>query len=307
MNKNISILLATCNGEHYLPAQLDSILEQTNVNWKLLIHDDNSFDNTVDIIKQYQKQNPSKIQFIDDDVSFGNASANFSFLLEYADTEYIMFCDQDDTWLENKIELTFQKMQDMEKSYHDMPLLVHTDLIVADKSLNIISQSYWHYQHLDPSKDLLNRLLVQNSITGCTVMINRKLAKMALPIPEDVIMHDWWLGLVASAFGKIDYLDEATIFYRQHGKNDTGATKFNLQTIWKKMTSLYEIDLQKYILQAKELLHRYQNEMTVEQKKLIIDFIAIENSSWFKSKLILLRHKILKQDFIRNIGLFVCR
>ena len=304
MNKNISILLATYNGENYLPAQIDSILEQTNTNWKLLIHDDNSTDNTVDIIKQYQKQNPSKIQFIDDDVSFGNASANFSFLLEHADTEYIMFCDQDDMWLENKIELTLQKIQDMEKSYHDIPLLVHTDLIVADESLNIISKSYWHYQHLDPSKDSLNRLLVQNSITGCTVMINRKLAKMALPIPEDVIMHDWWLGLVASAFGKIAYLDETTIFYRQHGKNDTGATKFNLQTIIKQMLLLRKLGFQKYIFQAKELDDRYQEEMTIKQKELLIDFIDIENSSWVKSRLTLFRYRLFKQGLLRNIGLF---
>lgn len=307
MDKKIHILLATYNGENYLAEQLNSILNQTNTNWQLLIHDDNSTDNTVDIIKQYQKQNPDKIQFIDDDVSFGNASANFSFLLEHVDSEYIMFCDQDDVWLKNKIELTLEKMQDMEKTYQNLPILVHTDLTVVDEELKVISKSYWKYQYIDPSKDSLNRLLVQNTITGCTVMINRRLMNIALPIPNDAIMHDWWLGLVAAAFGKITYIDIPTVFYRQHSKNDTGAAKFNIKTIWKKMISLYKIDLQKYILQAKELLGRYQEEMAVDQKKLIIDFIETENSSWLKSKFILLKHKILKQDFIRNIGLFVCR
>lgn len=307
MGKKIHILLATYNGENYLAEQLNSILNQTNTNWQLLIHDDNSTDNTVDIIKQYQKQNPDKIQFIDDDVSFGNASANFSFLLEHVDSEYIMFCDQDDVWLKNKIELTLEKMQDMEKTYQNLPILVHTDLTVVDEELKVISKSYWKYQYIDPSKDSLNRLLVQNTITGCTVMINRRLMNIALPIPNDAIMHDWWLGLVAAAFGKITYIDIPTVFYRQHSKNDTGAAKFNIKTIWKKMISLYKIDLQKYILQAKELLGRYQEEMAVDQKKLIIDFIETENSSWLKSKFILLKHKILKQDFIRNIGLFVCR
>ncbi len=303
----ITILLATYNGGKFLFQQLDSILKQTNQNWKLLIHDDNSTDNTVDIIRQYQKQYPSKIQFIDDDVSFGNASTNFSFLLEHVDTEYIMLCDQDDVWVANKIELTLQKMQDMEKHYQNTPILIHTDLTVVDEELKVISKSYWDYQHLDPSKDSLNRLLVQNTITGCTVMINRELANMALPIPNNVIMHDWWLGLVAATFGKIIYIDMPMVFYRQHSKNDTGATKFNLKTIWKKMSSLYKIDLQKYILQAKELLDRHQEKMDTEQKKLIFNFIAIENSSWLKSKLILLKYKIFKQDLIRNIGLLLCR
>jgi len=307
MNKKIHILLATYNGQNYISAQLNSILEQTNTNWQLLIHDDNSTDNTVAIIKQYQKLNPDKIHFIDDDVSFGNASANFSFLIEHVDAEYIMFCDQDDVWLTNKIEVTLHKMLEMERNYQNLPILIHTDLAVVDEALKVIDESYWNYQHLDPSKDSLNRLLVQNTITGCTVMINRKLADLAMPIPDNVIMHDWWLGLVASSFGKISYLDISTIFYRQHSKNDTGATKFNMKTIWKKMTSLHKMDLQKYILQAKELLSRYQEEMTMEQKNMVTSFVDIEDNSWLKSKLTLLEYKILKQDLMRNIGLFLCR
>lgn len=307
MNQNITILLATCNGENYLAEQLNSILAQTNKNWILLIHDDNSIDNTVDIIKHYQNKYPSIIQFLDDNIGFGNASKNFNYLLDKVDTEYIMFCDQDDVWLPNKIELTIDRMLEVEKLHFDIPILVHTDLKVVNREIEFLSESYWSYQGIDPEYNTLNRLLIQNVVTGSTVMINKKLACLASPIPKNVIMHDWWLGLVASLFGEIHHIERATILYRQHNNNDTGATSYNLWTIFNKAKRVSNINLKKYIDQTKELLDRYATQLNPEQTRLLNNFISIENASWIHSKQILLANNILKQNFMRSIGLLLCR
>ena len=304
--QKIEILLGTHNGASFLSKQIDSILIQSYANWKLVIHDDNSTDGTVNIINEYVKKYSDKIILIDDNVGFGNASENFSFLSEHITADYIMFCDQDDVWLPNKIELTLQKMMEAEKASPETPLLIHTDLRVVNTTLDVLNDSYWTYQGIDPKYDTLNRLLVQNVITGCTMMINRQLAEMALPIPKDAVMHDWWLGIVASAFGEIHYIDTATILYRQHGNNDTGATAYSIKTILNKAKNLSNIDMRKYIEQAKTFLDRYHSQLSEEQKILLKDFISIEHSSWLQSKQILLKHKILKQDFIRNMGLLLC-
>lgn len=303
----VEILLGTHNGAAFLSEQLDSIVNQSYADWKLVIHDDGSTDETVDIIKKYTALYPDKITFLDDALSFGNAPGNFAFLLEKATAEHVMLCDQDDVWLPDKIELTRNKMLEVEKSHPDLPILVHTDLKVVDQQLESLSDSFWSYQGIDPDYNTLNRLLIQNVVTGCTVMINKKLAILALPIPNDVIMHDWWLGLVASSFGEIHHIERATMLYRQHTNNDTGATRYNLQNVFKKAKELSDIDLKKYIDQAKELLDRYTTKLTPKQTRLLNDFTSIEKVSWLQSKQILLTNKILKQDLLRNIGLLVCR
>jgi len=303
----INILLATYNGAPYLDEQLDSLFNQTYTKWHLFIHDDNSSDDSVEIIKRYSEQYPEKITLIDDNISYNSASANFSSLLRHVTTKYVMFCDQDDIWLSTKIALTVEKMQALEVSFPNEPLLVHTDLTVVDEELKTIADSYWDYQHLHPSALSLNKMLVQNVITGCTIMINKKLYTKALPIPDNAIMHDWWLGLVASSFGQIYHITTPTILYRQHSNNDTGAKVFDLQTIIEKALSLSKTDLHKYINQAKVLLERYEAELTVDQRELLLDFVNIENTSWLAAKKTLLNHKILKQGLFRNVGLFICK
>jgi hypothetical protein len=134
---------------------------------------------------------------------------SFETLLKYAcensDAKYFMFCDQDDVWNQDKVELTLQKMYEMEKLYKNTPILVHTDLEVVDENLHTINPSFMKLQNLDEKKNRLNNLLIQNTITGCTVMINRDLAKLCLPMSSNAIVHDWWVGLVAGYFGKIVY------------------------------------------------------------------------------------------------------
>jgi len=107
-------------------------------------------------------------------------------------------------------------------------MLVNTDLQVVDEQLRVLDDSFWHYQRIHPERlKRLSRVLVQNFATGCTIMINRALADLALPIPAEAMMHDWWLALVATRFGRAEPLPMPTVLYRQHGRNDIGARRWS--------------------------------------------------------------------------------
>ena len=153
------------------------------------------------------------------------ACRTFGELLEDSDADYMALCDQDDVWLPGRIAKPLERVRAVEREQGAAtPILAHTDLAVVDENLDTIAPSFWAYRHLDPYRGSeLNRLLVQNVVTGCTTIINRALARLACPIPESIPMHDWWLALVASAFGRIETVPEATVLYRQHGNNSVGA------------------------------------------------------------------------------------
>jgi len=222
----ITICMATYNGEKFLPEQMDSIISQSNQDWQLLIRDDGSDDDTVSIVEEYASRLPEKIKLIKDNETHLGASLNFGRLLKQTNTEYIMFSDQDDIWLPNKIELTLNAMKKTERGNQDKPILIHTDLKVTDSHLNTIANSLWNYQKLFPETgDNLNKIMAHNVVTGCTVMINKAAKTVSLPVPPEAIMYDWWLALNVCRNGKIVYLPIQPILYRQHSQNQIGAKK----------------------------------------------------------------------------------
>jgi glycosyltransferase involved in cell wall biosynthesis len=227
-NKKIDVLMAVFNGEKYIRQQVESILNQTYKNIHLSIRDNCSEDRTREIVSELIIQYPNQITLLP---SFQNVGiiGNFSALIDQAKADYIMLSDSDDVWLPEKIAKTMKKMEELEARYEaGTPLLVHTDLHVVNENLGIIHPSFWKYCYLNPKlPHTLSRQLIQNQITGCTLMINRALSDIAQPIPQEAIMHDWWLGICTAAFGKSDIVDEPTLLYRQHGKNETGAKRYS--------------------------------------------------------------------------------
>ena len=174
---------------------------------------------------------------------------------------YYMTCDQDDVWLEKKIELTYDKMLAIEDKA-DIPCLVYTELRVVDSELNTIADTMSEYQSLDCHKRTINQFILQNSVTGCTMMVNRALRDKMLHITniDNTIMHDWWAALVAAQFGKTAFIDEPTILYRQHGDNSLGALGINklsyiVHRVWQKKQIQDSMKLGR--LQAREFAKTY--------------------------------------------------
>lgn len=302
MNK-ISILLSIYNGRKYIKELLYSLFTQTYKNIEVIVRDDGSSYSSLDILQSYD------IKLLKSNKNLG-AKGSFAELSKYAlensDSEYFIFCDQDDVWKADKVEKTLLKMQELEKMYgKNIPLLVHTDLEVVNESLETISNSMWEHEKINPELNSLNRLLIHNTITGCTMMINRNLAKMCLAIPKEAIMHDWWMGLVASTFGKIGYINDATIKYRQHSKNDTGTRKYSLRYIINRFKKFDDINIDKNIAQAKQFLILFDNKLDKDTKKMLEDFTSIKTKPYYKRVFILFKYDLFKYGFFRNIGLIL--
>lgn len=230
----IAILLTTFNGEKFLARQLDSLFEQNYRNLIVVIRDDCSTDGTDDIINRYRKQFPTRIHKVENDGRNLGASGSFSLLMQYVlanksllsmEQAYMMCCDQDDVWLPDKIRHSIEVMHVIEQD-NNQPVLIHSDLQVVDERLHQIDNSMVRYQGLRPEHQNFGRTLVANSVTGCTMLMNEALVRLATPVPEQAVMHDWWVAMVAAVGGKTRFLSAPTVKYRQHGGNTLGARQF---------------------------------------------------------------------------------
>ena len=224
-NNHVYIVLAAHNGERFLAEQLQSIREQSFENWRLLISDDASTDRSKQLVHG-AAENDSRIAVLDRNETkpFG-VTANFSILLEAALREGAHVCfiaDQDDIWAPRKLEMQLGRFP--QAGLERDSRLVHSDLRLVNERGELVHGSFFGYRGLEPMPELpLNQLLSLNFVTGCSVSVNRRLLELATPIPDKVIMHDWWLALVAAADGVIDYIEEPLVDYRQHGENVVGA------------------------------------------------------------------------------------
>ena len=306
----ITILMATYNGATYLPAQIDSLLEQTAPFDTLHIQDDCSTDGTWAILEHYQSQYPDRIAITRNEKNTGSPKHNFYSLMSRVRDDYIMLCDQDDVWMPEKMEKTLAKMREMEKQYgKSTPLLVHTDLCVVDENLRVINPSFKAAMNVNYNRTKLNQTIIQNTLTGCTAMYNRALASLIGETPPQYMaMHDWWLILIASAFGHIGHINEATMLYRQHGSNEIGAK--DVRTFHYKLKKLLNHQEIKESLagtyrQAESFLTYHRNKLDTEQTHLLTEYIKIPQMGKLERWRAVRKLGTYKNGVARNIAYFL--
>lgn len=238
VTKSIYVLLATYNGSAFIAEQLDSLVAQSEPGWRLLVRDDASTDRTPEIVAAYAAKD-ARITVLPASRANQGTVANFDSLLRAAreqGADYAMLMDQDDVWLADKIERQKALMRaEEDRLGPGVPILVHSDLELIDRDGRTIHPSFMSFQHIrDEPSAPLRTLLVQNYVTGCTVLANRPLLDAALPIPPAAMVHDWWLALVAATTGKIGYDATPTVRYRQHRGNQIGAKGWRrgLSSVW---------------------------------------------------------------------------
>ncbi len=221
---DVEVLLATYNGEPFLRDQIESILGQDYAGVRVVARDDGSSDGTSEILKEFATRFPRRFRVLPPSEGPGGAKENFLQLMIASRERYVCFADQDDVWQPQKISLSKSAMDWLESlSRADTPLLVFTDLCVVDDQLNVLRESFWKHQKLDPARiHNFGALLGQNVVTGCTVMMNRRLVDLALRMPTEAYMHDQWVALLASAMGRAMPVEIATVLYRQHDRNVVG-------------------------------------------------------------------------------------
>lgn len=298
----VTVLLATYNGSKYVRQMIDSVLAQDYTDLHIILSDDGSKDDTCAILAEFAEKFPDRVTHYRSGLRFGSAQGHFMHLLEqFHDTPYIMFCDQDDVWHPDKVSKTLEKMQEMEKP--GAPALVHTDLRVVDGELREMDSSFMHFSKLRGDRLQLNQLLVQNVVTGCTMMINKALAELTCShLPADkILMHDWWLALIAAAMGDCAYLDEATIDYRQHGNNVVGAknTRSGAYILSKIKNDGVKTAMEMTYAQAKVFADCFGPLLSNENRQLVEAYAAGADKNAFARRVGFLKYGFLKYGLQR--------
>lgn len=267
----VNIVMSTYNGERFLSQQIDSILAQTYQEWNLLIRDDGSSDRTPEIIAEYAAKD-KRITFINADKrdNYG-VIKNFYTLVKHDQADYYFFSDQDDVWLPEKLQTCLDEAQAYPSN---SPLLVYTDLKVVNQDLEVINDSMIRSQSHHANTSLLQEL-TENTVTGGTMMINHALAEL-WTTTANLIMHDWYLALLASALGKLVYIDSPLELYRQHDSNVLGARTLSkrLKTWFKphKLISKYWWLIDASQKQAENLL---QLELPEDKEFLVKSYVDL--------------------------------
>ncbi|MGN0165201.1 MAG: glycosyltransferase family 2 protein [Lachnospiraceae bacterium] len=303
----IEILMASYNGEKFIGEQIQSILDQTSNDWHLTICDDCSKDNTLSVAKSYAERYPNKIMVKSNKKNSGSASANFfQMLVDAAGSDYVMLSDQDDVWLPDKVKLSMLAMKKMENKYgKKTPLLVHSDLIVADENLNTMENSMFYRQNLKGTELTFASSLCQNSVTGCTIIVNKALLSYLNRKPEHMIMHDWWLALIAVSMGHIGFISTPLIRYRQHGGNQEGAKDFRSASATIEMAGKKEKIRHSLMLtykQAQDFQKLFGGKLGEQERETLAVYCNFPDMSKIKKLSSILEYGFTKTGLNRKIG-----
>ena len=288
-NMHIIILMATFNGALHLSRQIESIRNQSFTNWKLWIRDDGSSDETLSIIERFSNID-NRIELIIDEHIGGGAARNFGLLMQHAllksDADLIALSDQDDVWLSNKLNVYVNKYTEHVADFtNSKPCLLFSDLAVVSSDLTILDSSFWSMDSADPKIDLtLASTLNRNIMPGCSMIFNRALLDLTTPLPDEVVMHDWWILLLAITSGHILIIDKITMYYVQHGGNQLGAKRRTFAlSLLKIMTTPFAVIskikvLHRSILGQSEAL--LSKNIEPQHRQTILKFLLVRNGSF---------------------------
>lgn len=200
----ISVCLATYNGEKYIKQQLSSILSQFSPNDEIIISDDGSNDNTLKIIRDFKDQ---RIKIFNNEGPHG-VVPNFENAIEHATGDYIFLCDQDDIWASDKVKRCMEVLQDYD-------LVIHNSLLM-DGEGNVSDVDFFSLRH---SQSGYWKNLYKNSFIGCCMAFRREVLEYTLPFPKHILWHDMWIGLMVEKRGKTKFIKDKLLYYRRHGNN----------------------------------------------------------------------------------------
>lgn len=287
----VTVLMSTYNGDKYIEEQIDSLLNQRGVEVNILVRDDGSSDKTISILKKYEKS--CSLKWFNSK-NMGPAKSFLELLKVSPKSDFYAFCDQDDIWLQNKLEIATNKLKDVKK---DIPALYYGHTRLVDKDLKPIKSSKNSY---DVFLDFYSCMINSNA-TGCTMVFNNALKDIVnLKNPDYVFMHDAWIHKICIlSKGKLFYDTDVPILYRQHGGNVIGGTSTPLKKLSNRFKSLKNAECIRSKT-IKSLKDNYSFLMTNEEE--LIAFKIANYNKNIKHKLQLLFDFKIKTPYLkRNI------
>lgn len=282
----VTILMSVYNGERYISNQIYSLLQQTCQSWILYIRDDGSTDETLQIIQRFVDLDGRIKLIIDDEKNLG-AGKSFWKLLQYSNSEYTIFCDQDDIWFEQKLE-NLVNFAEIELATNQVGFVYCDAHAYADTSGVITSQSVSHL-HANKLKDFI---FFNSGYQGCSILFNRALLDMAKDYTSDFYMHDDIVSLIGVVFGKCLFLSKSLMLYRQHYKQVTGNTKKTKLDMLKTFFDRNKSVINKTHYDEKMHFYNfYKDKISVSDDQLFNNYFKYANATLLSRLLIIIRNK----------------
>lgn len=222
----ISVCIATFNGAKYIKEQLSSILCQLGECDEIIVSDDSSTDNTIEIIKSIHD---NRIHLFEG-MLFRHHTPNFEFALSQSTGDYIFLSDQDDVWLYNKVGIMMSWLE----KYN----LVISDCLVVNEDLEVIFPSLYNE---GSNRSGFMRNIIHNHFLGCCMAFDRRILNLSLPFPSGILSHESWIGSVAEAFGRTKFIPDKLIMFRRHNSNNSNTLKGSTLTFPKKISYRFMI------------------------------------------------------------------
>lgn len=288
----VAILLSTFNGEKYLDEQIRSLFHQTYPNLVIIVRDDGSQDGTLNVLKTFEGD--ARLKVLASHHNIGPAASFMQLLSLESEADFFAFCDQDDIWLPTKIEVAINALQ---KKRMNSPSLYCSRVSYVSEENQLLGLS------AIPNNLDLGNALVENVVTGCTIVMNRQLRDLLITnLPQRFMMHDAWVYLVASSFGEIFYDQNSYIRYRQHSSNTVGVALGFFENLIKRLKrfTVSKKGAFRFSDQAVEFLNVYGKDLSKDQR-LITKSIVESKFSFIKRVSFFFNGNIYRQSYLDNI------
>jgi len=285
----ISVAMCTFESIDFIQGQLDSIFNQTLKPFEIVICDDSSTALVENFVRNYESDIP--ISYFRNEKRLG-VIKNFEKAISICNGDYVATSDQDDVWKSDKLEVLHDKIK-----HQTGPSLVYSNFLIVDEKLKEIKS-------LESRKESINfssprppfSHAFQNFVPGCTMMFNRELINIALPFSQDVVMHDWWISLVANFKGEIIYVPKKLVMYRQHASNQVGLMDLNFLSKIKRRLFNWEIYQRLY----KSKLQQLQSVLALIRD----DRAKFNKMSRYMQGLFLLRKKVRVRGVLETFYMY---
>lgn len=223
----ISVCIATYNGGEMLRQQLDSIVGQLSEEDELILSEDGDMDALRRMVADYSFPN---IRIVEG-ARFHSPTLNFENCLQYAKGDVIFLADQDDKWVDGKVEKMMAALMDAD--------CVCSDCYVTDSEFRVTAPSF--YELINIRRGKFFNLLRRNCYLGCCMAFKRSVLRKALPFPAAIPMHDIWLGNVAAFYFRMKFIDDKLIYFRRHGSNLSSTTGKSPYSLWRKLKFRWQV------------------------------------------------------------------
>lgn len=223
-NLSVSVAIASCNGEKYIKEQLVSILTQLPDDGEIVISDDGSGDGTLDVIEEVMGRFPSVNIRVLRGPSAG-VKKNFENAIKNCGGDIIFLADQDDIWMDDKIERVRRVFEKTKAT-----VVIH-DCSVTDDEGKTIIPSFFEYKRSGAG---VFKNIFRNTYIGCCMAFRAELVPCIIPIPNDIEMHDQWIGIISDHYGISYFLEKTLTEYRRHEGNTSSMEHYGIPYMIKK-------------------------------------------------------------------------